>query len=59
MTWNAHITRQHRAGSSHAEMSVVAIRALAASLPEATRCAKRLGGHPAVRPVCFDDPGKR
>jgi hypothetical protein len=59
MTWNAHITRSHRSGSSVPEMSVVAVRALAASLPEATRCAKRLGGYPAVLPVCFDDPGKR
>lgn len=59
MTWNAHITRQHRTGSSVAEMSVVAVRAFAASLPEAMRCAKRHGGYPAVRPVCFDDPGKR
>jgi hypothetical protein len=59
MTSNAHVTRQHRSGSSLAEMPVAAMRALVVSLPEATRCAKRSDGHPVVEPMRFDDPGKR
>ena len=59
MASNAYITRQHRMGSSLAEMPVAAMRALVASLPEAARCAKRSGDHPVVEPVRFNDPGKR
>jgi hypothetical protein len=59
MTWSAQDRRQHRSGISVAEVSVVAIRALAASLSEATRCPKRLDGYLAVLPAGFDHPGKR